>query len=202
MNERPAVVLPPPVRDGSISLEAAISRRRSVRRYSAASLNLGEVSQLLWAAQGVTHPEGYRTVASAGALYPLETYVLVGRVDGLHSGVFRYSPADHQLTMTAKGDRWGKLWSTVFANREVKESAAVIVFTARYDRIVNKYGAGSERFVHMEVGHAVQNVYLQAVALNLATVVVGSFVDTEVSAIVGCPKAELPMVLMPVGRPR
>lgn len=163
---------------------------------------MSEVSQLLWAAQGVTHSEGYRTVASAGALYPLETYVMVGRVVNLTAGVYRYVPAEHHLEQVRMGDQWGQLWSTVLANRQVKESATVLVFTAKYEPIVNKYGAGTEKFVHMEVGHAVQNVYLQAAALDLATVVVGSFVDREVSAIVGCPSVEIPMVLMPVGKPR
>jgi SagB-type dehydrogenase family enzyme len=197
---RSVVKLPPPAQDGQLALEATISRRRSIRTFSADSLSLSEVSQLLWAAQGITHPDGYRTVASAGALFPLEAYVLVGRVEGLCAGVFRYAPAEHHLTQFATGDRWGQLWSTVLANRQVKESAAVLVFTARYEPIVNKYGAGTERFVHMEVGHAVQNVYLQAVALGLATVVVGSFTAAEVSDIVGCPEPEVPMVMMPVGR--
>jgi len=196
------VALPPPAHDGPVALEAAVFNRRSVRAYSTVALSLEELSQLVWVAQGISHPEGYRTVASAGALYPLDLYVLVGRVEDIEPGVYKYVPRAHQLDEVALGNAWDRLWSTVLANRQVKESAAVFAITARYEPIVNKYGAGSEKFVHMEVGHAVQNVYLQAAALGLATVVVGSFVDNEVSAIFGCPENEIPMVLMPVGRPR
>jgi SagB-type dehydrogenase family enzyme len=202
MNDRSAVVLPPPVRDGSVSLEAAIGRRRSIREYASDSLTLGEVSQLLWAAQGVTHPDGYRTVASAGALFPLELYVIVGRVDDLSEGVYRYVPSDHCLTQIAAGDRWGRLWSTVLANRQVKESAAVLGVTASYDRMKSRYAERAARYVHIEVGHVVQNVYLQSTALELAAVVVGSFVDSEVKTIIGCAETEHPMVLMPVGKRR
>ncbi len=194
------VELPPAVHDGSVSLEAAVGRRRSVRLYSADALTLHEVSQLLWAAQGVTHPDGLRTVASAGAIFPLELYLLVGRVGDLKAGVYRYLTGVHRLKEVVLGDRWGELWSTVLANRHVKESAAVLAITATFERMADKYGARAERYVHMEVGHAVQNVYLQAAALDVATVVLGSFVDSEVRAILACPDSERPMVLMPVGR--
>ena len=194
------VVLPPPVHDGSVSLEAAVRRRRSVRVYTADALTLHEVSQLLWAAQGITHHDGLRTTASAGALYPLELYLLVGRVGTLAAGVYRYRPGVHQLTEVVHGERWGELWSTVLVQRAVKESAAVLAITATYERMAGKYGARAERYVHIEVGHVVQNVYLQVAALDLATVVVGSFTDSEVSSILGCPDSERPMVLMPVGR--
>lgn len=182
-------------------MEAAIFRRRSVRRFSREALELSELSQLLWAAQGITHFEGYRAAPSAGAIYPLEVYVLVGRVGDLASGAYRYVPRAHQLNQVLLGDGWSVLWSTVLANRQVKESAAVLTITSNLDRLEAKYGERAERYALVEVGHVVQNVYLQAVAMDLATVVVGSFNDAEVSSIFGCSGTERPIVMMPVGRP-
>lgn len=200
LHDLPAVALPPPARDGSVSLEVAIHSRRSGRTFSQAALTLSEVSQLLWAGQGITHPEGYRTVASAGAIYPLTLYLMVGRVGGLEAGVYQYVPRAHQLSEVLLGDAWSKLWSTVLADRHVKESAAVLAVTASLDRITSKYGERAERFTHIEVGHVVQNVYLQAAAMGLATVEVGSFNDSEVAAILGCSESETPMIMMPLGR--
>lgn len=195
----PRVVLPEPIRDGPVSFEAALDNRRSVRKYAAKALTLAEVSQLLWAAQGITHDTHLRTTPSAGALFPLEVYLIAGRVDGLVDGVYRYSPLGHHLVVVGGGEKWSKLWSTVLSGREVKESAAVLAITAVYERTTSKYGERAKRYVHIEVGHAVQNVYLQAAALGIATVVVGSFTDAAVSGILECPETERPMVLMPVG---
>lgn len=200
IDDRSVVTLPPPNHDGQLSLEAAVCRRRSVREYSADALTLQEVSQLLWAAQGVTHPNGYRTVASAGAVYPLELYLLVGNVSALAPGGYLYHPGNHQIAAVLQGSVWGELWSTVLANRTVKRSAAVLAVTAAFGRMASKYGARAERYMYMEVGHVVQNVYLQAAAMGLATVVLGSFIDSDLSAILGCPDSERPMALMPVGR--
>ncbi len=200
-HDEAAIGLPPPVHDGSVAVEAAISRRRSVRRFSPDALELAELSQLLWAAQGVTHFEGYRAAPSAGAIYPLEVYVLVGRVGDLADGAYRYVPRAHQLNEVLLGDGWPLLWSTVLANRQVKESAAVLAITSSLDRLEAKYGERAERYALVEVGHVVQNVYLQAVAMDLATVVVGSFNDADVSSIFGCSGTERPIVMMPVGRP-
>ena len=195
------VALPKPALDGPVSVELALSSRKSVRKYTAESLSLAEISQVLWAAQGITHDTSYRTAPSAGATYPLEVFLICGRVDGLAGGVYRYSPQGHELSVVDNGDKWPDLWSTVLANREVKESAAVVAFAAVYERTTGKYGERAERYVHMEVGHVVQNVYLQAGAMGLATVVMGSFNDDEVSRLLGCLQSERPMVLMPLGRP-
>jgi SagB-type dehydrogenase family enzyme len=201
-DESGALVLPEPLRDGRISVERALARRRSIRSYAEEPLSLGALSQLLWAAQGITHPDGYRTAPSAGALYPLELHVVVGAVTGLRPGVYRYEPGRHRLTLHAEGDLRNELAVAALEQDWVAEAPAVLVLSAVYARTARKYGARAPRYVHMEVGHAAQNVYLQAVALDLATVMVGAFHDRRLQQVLRLPSELEPLGLMPVGKPR
>lgn len=194
------IELPEPIYDSPTSVEQALRGRRSVREYSDEPLTLQEVSQLLWAAQGLTNKRGFRTAPSAGALYPLELYVVVGVVEGLAPSVYKYSPQGHQLHSIASGDRRGALASASLAQSCIREGAIDLVFAAVYERTTKKYGQRGHRYVHMEVGHAAQNVYLQAVSLRLGTVVVGAFQDKAVKSIVGLAEGETPLYIMPVGR--
>ncbi|MDR7475870.1 MAG: SagB/ThcOx family dehydrogenase, partial [Armatimonadota bacterium] len=155
--------------------------RRSIREFKPGPLTLPEVAQLLWAAQGTTDPqEGFRTAPSAGATYPLEVYLAVGRVQKLAEGVYRYSPAAHALARLREGDVRQALADAALGQRCVGEGAAVLVLAAVYERTAQRYGDRGIRYVHMEVGHAAQNVYLQGVTLGLGTVVVGAFHDQQV----------------------
>jgi len=194
--------LPEPKLTGKLSVEEALARRRSVRDYTDKPLTLTEVSQLLWAAQGITDKRGFRTAPSAGALYPLEVYIVAGNVEGLADGIYKYRPAGHELEKVARGDKRLALCAAALGQRCVGNAAAVIVFAADYERTAKKYGRRAPRYVHMEVGHAAENVYLQAVSLGLGTTVVGGFRDEKVKAVVGLAGKERPMCLMPVGRPR
>ena len=186
--------------DSDVSLEQTLLQRRSVRDYTNEPLSLQQVSQLLWAAQGITDRQGLRTAPSAGALYPLEVYVVVGNVQSLSPGVYRYEPDGHQLVKTVDGDKRAGLADAALGQGCVKEGAINIVFTAVYERTTQKYGERGIRYVHMEVGHAAQNVYLQAVALHLGTVVIGAFHDDQVREILSLPQQEQPLYIMPAGR--
>jgi len=128
------IKLPEPRYQSDISLEESLLQRRSVRDYPGEALSLGEVSQLLWAAQGITAQWGGRTAPSAGALYPLEVYVVVGNVQNLAAGVYRYEPEGHELLRIAEGDKRGDLASASLAQACVKEGAIDIVFAAVYQR--------------------------------------------------------------------
>lgn len=194
------VKLPEPMYSSKTSVEKALLERRSVREYKDVPLTLHEVSQLLWAAQGITGFRGFRTAPSAGALYPLEVYVVVGNVDNLTAGVYKYKPRGHELVRVAEGDRRGELSTAALGQYCVRNGAAVIVFSAVYERTTQKYGKRGLRYVHMEVGHAAQNVYLQAVSLNLGTVAVGAFDDSRVKSIVAMTPGEEPLLIMPAGR--
>jgi SagB-type dehydrogenase family enzyme len=171
-----------------------------VRRFSKAPLDLATVGQLLWSAQGITHPHGLRTAPSAGALYPLELYIVAGAVEGLPPAVYRYIPKQHRLIETALTDRRRALAEAAFHQSWLSEAPLVVVFTAIYSRTTRKYGSRGKQYVHMEVGHAAQNLYLQAGAQALGTVVVGAFDDDEVSKLLDLPDNTEPLLLMPVGR--
>jgi len=194
------IQLPCPKYDGKVSVEQALCRRRTVREYKEEQLTLDEVSQLLWAAQGITDAErGLRTAPSAGATYPLEVYVVVGNVKGVKEGAYRYRPKEHQLMRVRDGDVRGEL-ATALGQAQVRKSGAVIVFFAVYERTTMKFGKIGIRYVHMEVGHAAQNVYLQATSLNLGTGVIGSFREGQVREVLKVPENEQLLYIMPVGR--
>lgn len=201
--EGPAVVKLPEFRqDGKMPLERAILLRRSVRDYRDEPLSLEDTAQLLWSAQGITSPRGFRTAPSAGALYPLEVYLVAGRVNGLTPGVFRYRPAGHELLRVFEGDRRSELATAALGQSWVKDAPASIVISAVYERTMGKYRDRGIRYVHMEVGHAAQNVCLQAVALGLGNVVVGAFLDGDVKKVLHMPGNEEPLLIIPVGRTR
>ena len=192
--------LPKPRHDSGYGVEQTLRQRRSIREFSRSPLTLAEVSQLLWAAQGITHREGLRTAPSAGALYPLEVYLLLGNVDELDPGIYKYRPDGHQLVLLGTDDRRGKLARAAYHQTWLKHSAAILVFAAVEQRTTRKYGRRGRRYIYIEVGHAAQNVFLQAVALQLGAGVVGAFDDEAVQSLMGMPKNEHPLYLMPVGR--
>ncbi len=194
------IILPEPCDSGEISVEEALLERRSIRNYKNEAMTLTEVSQLLWAAQGITHPGGYRTAPSAGALYPLEVYVVAGNVDGLRPGIYKYRPQGHELEKVAEGDVRADLCAAALDQECIEDGAAVLVFAAVYERTTRKYGERGEQYVHMEVGHAAQNVHLQAVSLGLGTVVVGAFDDDGVERLLQMQDDERALYIMPVGR--
>lgn len=181
-------------------LEGLLQQRRSLRTFGKAPLSLAVLGQLLWAAQGISHSQGLRTAPSAGALYPLELYVVAGEVEGLPSAVYHYIPEGHRLMETALGDHRQALARAALEQSWLSDAAVVVVFTAIYARTTRKYGDRGVRYVHMEVGHAAQNLFLQAEARALGSVVVGAFRDDEVSKLLGLSADTQPLLLMPVGR--
>lgn len=202
--ERDSILLPEITISGKQSLPQLLrhllQQRRSVRDFQDVSLSLSEIGQLLWAAQGITHPQGFRSAPSAGALYPLELYVVVGQVEGLAAGIYRYFPKEHRLIKSADGDQRKKLARAAHRQSWVSDAATVVVFAAVYERATWKYGKRGERYVHIETGHAAQNLFLQAESLGLGTVTVGAFDDDEVKAVLQLPDDVQPLILMPVGK--
>ena len=192
--------LPEPQYDGDVSIEQSLLNRRSIRSYTGEPLTLQEVSQLLWAAQGITDPRGFRTAPSAGALYPLELYLVAGDVEDLTPGVYRYEPDGHQLARIIDGDMRAKLADAALGQTWVEEGAISIVFTAVYERTKVKYGDRGIRYVHMEVGHAAQNLCLQATAMGLGAVTVGAFHDEQVTKLLNLAGDEQPLYIIPVGK--
>jgi SagB-type dehydrogenase family enzyme len=187
--------LPEPSLAGDVSVEEAIAGRRSVREFTEEPLTWQEISQLLWAAQGVTDPRGLRAAPSAGALYPLEVYVV------LPEGVYHYLPQGHAVNAVLDGDRRGDLWEAGLRQDALRGAVAVLVIAGVYERTEGKYAERAERYVEMEAGHAAQNLLLQAVALDLGAVPIGAFYDDQVQAALGLPADHRPLYLIPVGHP-
>jgi SagB-type dehydrogenase family enzyme len=201
--ETPTISLPAPRLEGEMSLEEAILERRSRRDFRDSPLTLGEVSQILWAGQGITDAAGLRAAPSAGALYPLDIYLVVGKqgVEGLGEGVYYYLPPSHSLEPTVQGDvRQTLAW----LSREqmfVAEAPLSLLITGEYERTTKKYGERGVRYVHMEAGHVAQNVYLQAESLGLGTVTMGAFQDEKLSEALNLPPSYRPLYVMPIGHP-
>jgi SagB-type dehydrogenase family enzyme len=195
-----ALSLPPPRPASAVSVEAALASRHSVRHFADAPLNLADTAQLLWAAQGITRAEGLRTAPSAGALYPLEIYLVAGTVAALPAGIYRYLPEHHRLVHAVAGDRRRELAAAALRQSWMADAPAILVIAAVVRRTSVKYGERGERYVHIEAGHAAQNVCLQAVALGLGTTVVGAFSDAGVKRVLGLAEEE-PLLLVPVGKP-
>ncbi len=143
---------------------------------------------------------GLRTAPSAGALYPLKLFVVVGDVNDLSAGIYQYDPKEHSLLKTTNGDLRKPLQKAALGQSCVGDAAVIFVFTAIYQRTTWKYGKRGVRYVHMEVGHAGENLFLQAEALQLGTLVVGAFDDDEVSEVLKLDSDTQPLSLMPVGR--
>lgn len=192
--------LPVPKLKSTVSLEEALQERRSVRDYSNASLNLEEVSQLLWAAQGMTSSWGGRTAPSAGATYPLQVYLVAGNVENLAPGVYKYNPQKHDLSKIREADARKELADAALNQRWVEQAPISIVIAAIYERTTTQYGDRGIRYVHLEAGHAAQNVCLQAVALGLGSVPVGAFDDERVITVIGISFRETPIYILPVGK--
>lgn len=190
------ITLPEAERKGEMSLEECIEKRRSTRRFTERNLTDEEISQILWAAQGITEKtKGYRASPSAGALYPLELYVVTEK------GVYHYIPVNHALELHKQEDLRKHLSDAALSQDWVEEAPMDLVVTAIYRRVTRKYGNKGFRYTHMEAGHAAQNVHLQAVSLGLASVPVGAFKDESVKAALSLPEDHEPLYIIPIGEP-
>jgi SagB-type dehydrogenase family enzyme len=181
-------------------LAQALYERRSIRAYAETPLTLADAAQLLWSAAGTTSPEGFRTTPSAGATFPLETYLIAGAVDGLAAGIYRYDPATHGLSLTAAGDVRADLASACMNQTCVATCAAAILFGAVFERTTAKYGDMGHGFVLLEAGHAAQNVSLQAVALGLGAVAIGALDEQRLKSLAAMGDNEKPVYMMVFGK--
>lgn len=197
VGENVMITLPAPRQRGEKSLEETILSRRSVRAYGDRALRIDEISQLLWAAQGITDERRrFRAAPSAGATFPLETYAVTT------DGVYRYHQNGHRLEQLAAADRRPALAAAALGQDCVRTAPLTVVFTAVPERTTRRYGERGRMYIHMEAGHAAQNLHLQAVALGLASVPVGAFDPDRVAKLLDIPAAETVLYLVPVGAPR
>lgn len=190
------IPLPQPYLIGAMTLEETLAQRRSVRAFQDTPLTAAHIGQLMWAAQGITHPSGLRTAPSAGALYPLEIYAAT------QDGLFHYQPQTHSLERVLEHDPRPALYQAALRQNTVLEAPLVILISAVFDRTSQKYGqARTPQYIYLEAGHAAQNILLQAVALDLGAVPIGAFLEDQISEALSLPSDQTPLYLIPVGHP-
>jgi SagB-type dehydrogenase family enzyme len=186
-----------------MSVERALKERRTIRHFQDRALELSQLSQLLWAGQGITEKGGYqrRAAPSGGALYPLDLYAVVGQagVTGLKPGIYRYLPERHALVEVSPGDKRESIARGALGQMWMAEAPVILAIVAEYKRITRKYGERGIRYALVEVGHVGQNLFLQAEALGLGVGIVGAFDDREVASLLKCSSGQDPICLLPVG---
>ncbi|MCL4503884.1 MAG: SagB/ThcOx family dehydrogenase [Deltaproteobacteria bacterium] len=196
--------LPPPSYKGNVSVEEALKARRTVREFAARSLDLQQVSQLLWGADGLSDDRGHRTAASAGATYPLEIYLVAGErgVADLPAGVYRYLVKEHALEPGLRGDLRNAVARASLNQTWMTHAPVIMIIAAEYRRCTQRYGERGIMYTHMESGHAGTNIFLQAEALGLGAGIVGAFEDKGLGQTLQLPKEQVPLLVMPVGYKR
>jgi len=190
------VQLSAPRLSGPVSLEEAISARRSVRQFADKPLDLVEMGQLAWAGQGITDKQfAFRAAPSAGALYPIELYLVTPE------GLFLYQPEEHSLEQVVVSDLRGQLSAAALGQGPVADAACDIVIAGSARKLAVKYGSKATRFMLLEAGHVAENIQLQAVALGLASVPVGAFDVRSVAKVCGLSGDLEALLIVCVGHP-
>lgn len=200
------IALPAPDTNSRLSLDKALELRRSRRDFTDHALSIKQVSQILWAGQGVTSSWGGRTVPSAKSIYPLTLYLIASKVDSLNPGLYRYIPGDseriHQLILVKPGE-FRSVLSSVISQSSVKEAPATFLLTGNFDVMAAGFeGKRSDDHVYLEAGHAGQNIYLEVESLGLGTVSITHPDMAKIAKILFLPEQETPIYLFPVGFPK
>ena len=194
MAEEQIINLPIPKSTSKTSIEQSIANRRSHREFLAKDLTMDQLSQILWAAQGITDKDfGFRAAPSAGALYPLNIYI------AKKDGVFRYIADGHKLVQLSKEDKRPSLVRASLGQTFIKEAPVDIIISANFAITQAKYGARAFRYVCMEIGHVAENIHLQAVSLGLGSVPIGAFWDDVIKQNLDIPDNQDPLYIIPIG---
>jgi SagB-type dehydrogenase family enzyme len=199
--EAPKIQLGTPAFEGGESLWTTISKRRSIRNFKDKPLSQKDLSQLLWATQGITKREAgfaFRACPSAGALYPVETYLVLHNVEGIDAGIYHYSIPNHSLELLQKGDFRLKIAQAALDQDMAYAANAVFVWTALFARAKWKYEQRAFRYVYLDAGHIAQNLALAAVGLSLGTCQIAALYDQEVNALLDIDGEEESVLYMSV----
>lgn len=194
--------LPQAKTQGTVAVEQAIDQRRTVRSYKPTMLSLDQLAQLLWSAQGITgNKDGKRAAPSAGALYPMDVYIVAGQgcVAQIEAGVYHYESHSHMLSKVAKKDLRDGMARAALSQMWIARAPVNLVITAEYQRVSVKYKRRGVRYAMIEAGHIGQNIFLQAEALGLKAGIVGAFHDMKLNKTLNLPRTHEPLLIMPVG---
>ncbi len=199
--EAPKVQLPSFEPPRTVSLDQTLRQRKSIRDFQDRPISLGQLSYLLWASSGIQRLEdGYefRTAPSAGALYPIETYLVANNVKALESGVYHYGVQARQLELLVQRDLRRQIAAAALGQEMCAAAAAVFVWSAVFERCKWKYGQRAYRYIYLDAGHIAENLALAAVSINLGTCEIGALFDDHVNAIVGIDGVEESTICMAV----
>ena len=182
-----SVTLPPPLPpENVLSITEALQKRRSIRKYSSKALTINQLSFLLWGTDGVSLTVGdfnLRTAPSAGALYPIETYILVNRVEGITPGLYHYAVKEHSLESLKEGELGPDFARAAMGQRTCAEAPVVFIWTAIFGRTTYRYHERGYRYVYLDVGHIAENMALTATAMGLASCQIGAYFDDEIDTL-------------------
>lgn len=201
------IELPKPRIGGGLSLSEALNKRESWRNFTPQVLKLEEISQILWSAGGKRLDAisgATRVYPSAGATYPLEIYLVVGKngIEGLGEGIYLYLWQGHALEKISARDVRKNLANACLGQSFIREAPISLAILAEYEKTTLHYGQRGIQYVHMEVGSISQNLHLVCEELGLGTVIVGAFSDSAVKRVLGLPDNLTPLAIMPIGYKR
>lgn len=180
-------------------LKELLLKRRSIRRFVKKTMPRELFDYLLWVSYGKV--DGRLVVPSGGATYPIQIYAVLGDVEGLEPGVYRYLNLEGKLSLHLKGNLMGDLMSACLNQKYVADASFNIVIAVYYPRITSVYGERGRRYAILEAGHIGQNIYLACAEKDLGTVAIGAFNDEMVSRVLSLPKGVDPLYIFPVGYP-
>ncbi|UCC98669.1 MAG: SagB/ThcOx family dehydrogenase [Phycisphaerales bacterium] len=199
--QAPKIDLPSVEPSQAMSLDQALRQRKSIRDFRDKPISKGQLSYLLWASTGIQRVEdgyAFRTAPSAGALYPMETYVIVNNIEALEAGLYHYSIQTHQLETLSQRDLRRQIAAAALGQQMCAAAAAVFVWSAVFERCEWKYGQRAYRYIYLDAGHIAENFALAAVSLNLGTCEIGALFDDQVNAILGIDGVEESVICMAV----
>jgi SagB-type dehydrogenase family enzyme len=197
---KPRIALPPAHAETQ-TLDQVLHKRKSIRRYDAKPLTIEQLSYLLWAVAGIQRTEGdfhFRPAPSAGALYPIETYVVVNNVEGVPKGIYHYAIRPHALEELRNEDAGRDIVRATMGQRMHAEAPVAFIWTAIFQRSKFRYHDRAYRYIYLDAGHIAQNLALAAVGLGLASCQVGAYFDDEVNALIGVDGTEESVIYMSV----
>ncbi|MHC4131737.1 MAG: SagB/ThcOx family dehydrogenase [Planctomycetota bacterium] len=180
------IKLPAPNIEQKMGLDETIKKRKSIRHFSSKPLSLKELSYLLWASTGIQRIEAgyeFRTAPSAGALYPIETYIIANNVTELANGLYHYDIKNHQLEELKLEELGAKLAATALGQNFCATAPVVFLWTAIFQRSKFKYQQRAYRYIYLDAGHIAENLALTAVSLKLGSCQIGAFLDDQINEI-------------------
>jgi SagB-type dehydrogenase family enzyme len=198
------IALPSPSYKGTVSVEEALKARRTHRSFQSRPLTLKQFSQILWGAYGVSaqkYGSFLKTAPSAGALYPLDIYGVVGEggVETLTPGIYHFRPENHAVELVKEGDLRAQVARHALQQMWMAKAPLMLIITGEYNRSSIKYGPRGVTYTHIEAGHVGQNIFLQTEAIGLKAGIVGAFDNRGVVTTMGVPPSHDPLLIMPVG---